>query len=258
MINYWVARDEPPFAGWTAQLPPPATPAAVERIRALAIGILRAGAEEAVYEVLETRTPPGFQQAQHGDYAHFLLGQQVASPSLTLFHLGGGVAATADGQLVTPARVSYFAADGALTEAAVGDLGALLRTLRPNDIEWGGTYMARIAPVTISSPPLPATGGSRKTQPFPITISLFTDIWFSQVLAALEAVQPGPDKPRIWYSNATLAAAHTPRLNRFLAAVQLLVAGAGGTWAVDDPAGTARHYAPQVHESGIRLASDRA
>ncbi len=257
MINYWVARDEPPFAGWTAKLPPPATPAAVERILALASAIVRAGAAEAVYEVQQTRTPPGFLQAQHGDYAYFLLGQLVANRPLTLFHLGDGVASTADGRLVTPARVSYFAADGALTEAAVGDLGALLRTLRPNDIEWGGGYMARIAPVTISSPPVPP-GGGRKTEPFAITISLFTDIWFSQVLGLLEAVQPGPDKPRIWYSNATLAAAHTPRLNRFLAAVQRLVADAGGSWTLDDPAGAARHYAPQVHESGIRLAGDLA
>ncbi len=253
MINYWVARDEPPFAAWTAELPPPTTPAAVDRILELATTILQAGAEEAVYEVQETYTPPGFQHAQHGSYAQFLRGQQVAGRPLTLFHLGSGVAPTAAGQLVTPARLSYFAADGILTEAPVSDLGALLRELRPADIEWGSGYMARVAPVTISSPPLPLAGGSRKTQPFPITISLFTDIWFPQVLALLEDNQPGPAKPRIWYSNATLAAAHTARLNRFLAAVRDHVAAAGGTWELDEAEGTARHYAPQVAEAGIRL-----
>ena len=256
MINYWVARDEPPFAAWTATLPAPSTPAARDRILEVVLDILRVGAEEAVYEVRETYTPPGFQPTQHGSYEQFLSAQQAAGRPLTLFHLGSGVAPTADGQLVTPARLSYFAADGTRTEAAVADLGALLRELRPQDIEWGSGYMARVAPVTISSPPLPQPGGSRKPLPFPITISLFTDIWFPQVLALLEDVQPGPAKPRIWYSNATLAAAHTPRLNRFLTAVRGAVEAAGGTWELDDAEGTARHYAPQVQEAGILLNNE--
>ncbi|MDQ2806326.1 MAG: hypothetical protein M3Z04_05320 [Chloroflexota bacterium] len=252
MINYWVARAEPPFAAWTALLPAPITPAVGATLLHLAHGILAAGTAAAVYEVQETNTPPGFHHAQHGTYAQFLAQQQAAGRPLPLFHLGSGVAPTASGRLVTPTRLSYFAADGTPTAAAVSDLGALLRELRPADIEWGSSYMARVAPVTISSPPLPSPG-HRKAQPFPITISLLTDIWFPQVLALLEDIQPSPAKPRIWYSNAILAAAHTPRLNRFLAAVQGLVQATGGTWELDELEGTAQHYAPQVHATGIRL-----
>lgn len=253
MINYWVARDEPPFAAWRAKMPAPTTPAIVAQIFEVAKHILQVGAEQAVYEVQQTATPPGFHQAQNGSYAQFLNEQKAAGQPLSLFHHASGVGSGADGQLVTPARLCYFKVDGVVAEASVNDLGALLRELRPTDREWGSSYMARVAPVTITSLPLRVVSKTVTAPPFVITIELFSDIWFPQVLALLEDSQPAPNLPRIWYSNAKLAALHTPRLNRFLEATQAQVALVGGSWEIVAPVGTARHYAPQVHQTGIRL-----
>lgn len=253
MINYWVARVEPPFAAWSAKMPAPTTSTIVAQIFELAVYILQAGAEQAVYEVQQTVIPPGFHQAQHGTYAQFLNKQKEAGQPLSLFHYGSGVVAGTDGQLMTPARLCYFKIDGVVAEAPINDLGALLQELRPADREWGDSYMARIAPVTVTSLPLRLVSKSVSAQPFVITIELFSDIWFPQVLALLEDKQPAAHLPRIWYSNATLAALHTPRLNRFLVAIQEQVTLLGGSWEIVAPTGTARHYAWQVQQAGIHL-----
>jgi hypothetical protein len=253
MLNHWVVRTEAPFAAWIARMPAPTSPARVARIFELANYILEAGAAHEVYQVHQTPFPTGFHLAEHGSYAQFLNKQKQAGRPISLFHYSSGVNTTADGQLITPARLCYFRRDGLVTETLINDLGALLEELRPLDREWGSSYMARVAPVTLTSLPLRMLGEGVSALPFAITIELFTDIWFPQVLGLLEDKQPLPHLPRIWYSNATLAGLHTPRLNQFLAAIQQQVTLLGGDWEVVGALGTAIHYAPQVEPAGIRL-----
>ena len=131
-------------------------------------------------------------------------------------------------------RVCWHGPAG-IAEGEVTDLGALLRTLRPDVDPALGHYMA-------SEPPVVIFRGARA-----IRIELATDIWFPFVAGLLEAASPR------MYDNAELAARHTPRLNAFLRDVRAAAERAGGTWALADPENYGTRYAEMTHVGGIEL-----
>lgn len=254
MNNYWIAYFDQEFAEWVATLPPVTTPADAERMLALAAAILAVGEQEAVYTVEETPTPPGFQRTPAQSYAAFLAEEYATHGYATMFDLGDSAVPTSDGRLWTPGRLAYFDAGGTRVEARVGDVGAILRELRPEKIADNYRHMSAVAPITIRSSRLARLKGSGAApRPFYLRISLLTDIWFPHVLGLLEDNRPLRWEAPAYYDNRSLAEVHTPRLNRFLASVRRLVEAARGTWTIEEPFELAARYAPMVGETGIRL-----
>jgi hypothetical protein len=256
MINYWTARSDPSFAEWQAVFPPPTDFTDLNVLLRLAKRILEAGEQEAVYRVVEIGSPINFCAAPGWTYAQHLEKTLAQMGSLPLFDLGSGVAPTPSGQLRTPARLCYYSATGNLTEEEVEDMGLLLEHLRPDDVEWGKGYMARVAPVTLLSQTATITGqkeASARPRPIRIAISLLTDIWFPSVLGLLQDEQPPAPNPRRWYDNREIASCHTLRLNRFISSVRKLVLELGGEWSLVPAEGSAQHYTAMVREDGIVL-----
>ena len=85
-----------------------------------------------------------------------------------------------------------------------------------------------------------------------VRFGLYSDIWCPWVLGFLEEDWPAPT-PREMFDNRELAGAHTPRLNRFLAAARQACLGAQGEWLLEEPKPGAESYRFMVDEVGILL-----
>lgn len=138
------------------------------------------------------------------------------------------------GAVVPSARVSVFGPQG-IEDRRVRDCGAELLALRP-DLE----RVPHVPALSISGPQF-----YDRSKPIYFTISLETDIWFPRVVGFND------DRDDIvWYDNSALAGRHTPRLNRFLAAVRDAAVALGGAWSVEVDN---QRYADQVEATGILL-----
>ncbi len=256
MINYWMARANTLFAEWEAVFSPPSTMGDLQSLLRFAKGLLEAGEQEAVYQIIETRRPLDFTKSPDWGYAQFLDKMLVETEILPLFDLGLGVAENYNGVLRTPARLCYYNLEDELIEAEVENVGLLLESLRPDDADWGSIFMEGVGPVTLLSRPVSlkeiaeVTKQPRSVQ---IKISLRTDIWFPQVLGILEGDQPLSPNSSKWYDNRELANCHSPRLNRFLFKVHELTSELGGKWRLNPAEGMAEHYTSMVGEDSILL-----
>lgn len=215
--NAWIALPDSAVAGWEAR---------ASDLPALVEAVIGAGESTGMFRV--TTAAPDGGGLQRFDYrAHLRAG---AAP----FELAPEEAPPGR-RLVTPGHICWQE-HGAVQHGEVGDLGALLRRLRPDAAAWAERFMAHVPPVIVRS------RGPR------VRIDLPTDIWFPRILGVLDGdAPPPPAAPQ--RDNAALAHCHTPRLNEFLARIR----AAADQWEQVWPEGIAGRYADMTDESGIRL-----
>lgn len=130
------------------------------------------------------------------------------------------------------ARVTVYGNSG-IEEREVSDLGAELLSLRP-ELD----RVPHVAPLEISGPLTKDT--------VDVVIALYTDLWFPTVVGINDL-----DDDVETYDNSVLAARHTPRLNRFLAAMREAAESRGAGWEHD--ASSNRNYTSMVDDNGIHL-----
>ncbi len=207
MRNLWIVTDMP-HATWAADL----TSAGETARREFVEAVLRAGAEQAVFEVVDAPLI-GYQRERDGD-----LGEWLRARPVDLFHFTGAAMLPGHAQSSTSvATISWYDATDALTEGRCADLGALLKTLDPVPDSIPDGFMTH-------RPAVRVTGTDAV-----VRFSIHSDIWMPWVLGA---AHPECDLTRL-FDNRELARRHTPRLNAFLAAVADAAVGAGGRWSLD-------------------------
>ena len=244
MTPHWTATSRAPYAGWTLDLPRPETASDLIRLLELAATVLRAGRQERVFDVVETRQPEGFLAERDGLYEDFIAAALARDQRLRFLDLPrGGVATTPQGTLRTPAHVWYETGDGGLAAATVHDAGALLRELAPDTTPGFQRWkMAHVSPVAVSGVTV-AVG--HQGWPPRLCIELPTSLWFPRVYYPQDEVW-------LWWDNAA-APRNAPRLNRFLATARAAGEAIGGTWRLAEPTEVESYYADQIDEAGIRL-----
>lgn len=146
----------------------------------------------------------------------------------------------------TPAVLAFYRGEQ-IVEEEVGDVGALLRALRPGR----EMSVARSAsPVTIAGMSV-AVDAERDVR---IVVRLESDIWFPRVVGMAEDIPDEDERPES-YDNRELAQRYMPRLNSFLDAVRSSLLAAGGRWQRLQPDGFGMNYADQWDERGIVLGT---
>lgn len=147
------------------------------------------------------------------------------------------------------ARVAIHGPDGNPREVIVDDLGALSRSLHPENLpeEFILDFRTR-APVMMD-------GGCQKNGERWFAIRLHSDIWMPWVWGFLEEEDRYPLGPA--FANHDLAMLHTPRLNAFLSEVRGATEAAHGTFDVlTEDAGSPFYYAWCVNRDGIELGAN--
>jgi hypothetical protein len=237
MLSHWQTFKDK-CGSWEASFPPEMwrEPAPLFELVDL---VCEVGKREGVYEILEV---PARDEWAYSAAATPTLtwGEHVRRMwrdhrSLMLFPAGGPVR-TDQGQLRTPARLCVFDEDGNVVERVVEDVGALFLATHPET-----DHAPHVCPIEIYGP-----FETDRAYPLDLTVRLETDIWFPHVIGldfTTDDVEMVPN---------AFAACHTPRFNRFLAALHAKVLELGGTWAINVE-GTARNYAPWMLDDGIRL-----
>lgn len=228
------------IAGWEIHLPAPRH--GIEPLIRFATTVAKAGQLHAVYRLERLPGRRGY-DAREESFEEYLLARVRESERLPLFPEDQAPGK----ELWTPARLAFYR-DSACVEEDVGDVGGLLRELRPDRIETAGMFMRRASPVTVcgGSFPLDWTESAR------VVIRLDTDIWFPSVMGMLEALVEEGEQPES-YDNRELAARHTPRLNAFLEELRGTVLDLGGTWGKIEVSGVGVNYAHLWNERGIEL-----
>lgn len=115
------------------------------------------------------------------------------------------------------------------------DLGALLRRFYPQAELEAPTAVTRCPPISIrgvlsNTRQLEASIGVRRGTRAHIRFRLLSDIWFPWVYGIGLDLSSDLHKR---FDNRELAQYHTPRLNRFLAAVREATQAIGGQWYLD-------------------------
>lgn len=239
--NHWMTFPDDFIVRWGAFLPAPR--GSCEAAIRFGTALVEAGARHEVYRLV--RMPAGEPyEVSEGSFDAYLRRQLERRGLVPLFprdeRPGNDSWATA--------RLACYRPAG-LVEEVVGDVGALLRELRPECLETRGRFMRAAPPVAIVGMAFPAD----RTEEIRIQIRLDTDLWFSRVLGMLE--EPDGDKPD-WYDNHPLAQRHTPRLNAFLRELRALTLSLGGRWEALEVDAVAANYESQWDEHGIKLQPD--
>jgi hypothetical protein len=224
MTNAWVVNDDP-FVRWIADLS--AVHDRSQRLLDWRRTVLEAGARQAVYRVVE------------GEPFVFV---------------AGGLAPAEDGQPRVLSRVAYFDRKGAIAEAEVDDLGGLLRSLRPEDVETAGFLMKHSPPLDLREYGLVLRrpdGTPSGQVVLRVAFALYSDIWLPWALGLLE-----DDYGEDLFDNRPLAERHTPRLNDFLSAARQATVAAGGRWYLDRD-DTRPDVLAQVGDEGVQPDVER-
>jgi hypothetical protein len=238
--NHWITFVNDTVVRWGAFLPGPRGD--ISGLIRFGVSVVEAGA---LYEVYRALHIPGARS--------YLAGTESFEEYLRARAKEGRVplfpreSRPGPDELWTPARISFYR-DDEIVEAEVGDVGALLRELRPNDLEAAGMFMRSAAPVTVRG----SSVGIDDDQEVLIQVRLDTDLWFPRVMGMLEAVPEDEPKPD-FYDNHELAERHTPRLNAFLNELRHSATALGGRWEMIEVDGVGVNYAEQWDESGIHL-----
>lgn len=230
--NHWITFPNYRVIAWGAILPPPrGAPDAHVRF---AKTVVDAGKRHGVWDAQRLPRPTQF-DATKTTFDAYVRASVETDGRIPLLEIG----ADRPGEtLWTPGRVAFYR-DDHIVEEEVGNIGELLRTLRP-----GRETAARsAAPVTIQG----VTQLVASTREATITIRLDTDIWFPRVIGLAE-----PDAAES-YDNRALAERHTPRLNAFIRDVRAITLEIGGRWEKREPDSFGANYADQWDETGIRL-----
>lgn len=238
--NHWITFANNTVVGWCAFLPPPS--GGIEAMIRFGTAVVEAGERYAVYRAVRL---PALNSYEIGSQSFdaYLRAQARERGRVPMFPEDPGPGP----ELMTPARIAFYRGDTKVEEE-VGDVGDLLRELRPDRIETCGMFMRGTSPVTVlgGSFPLDWTREAR------ILVRLDTDIWFPYVMGMIEDFPEDGDKPDM-YDNRELAGSHTPRLNAFLREVRQVTLDLGGRWSKLEVEGVAVNYANMWNELGILL-----
>jgi hypothetical protein len=238
--NHWITFANDTIARWGAFLPAPlGNPEALIRFGA---GIAEAGERNAVFRPVHM---PGAEPFHAGSrtFGEYLRQQVHDRGRIPIFPAD----MTPGPDLWTPARLAFYRNDD-LVEEEIGDAGALLRELRPDEVETCRMFMRAASPVTVLGDSIPLDW-AREVR---VQLRLDTDIWFPSVMGMLEDIPEEGLKPDR-YDNRELALRHTPRLNAFLAEIRQLALEAGGRWEVLDVGDLGVNYAGMWDASGVLL-----
>lgn len=224
--NHWVA-DKNALVTWQAELTHlREEPEALARwLRA----IVRAGEDNEVYVVQEAPYL-GYRRREHGEFLPFLESYMEREGVIDLFDAFTSGLDSPRGEFRATARLCYYDRTGTLVEGDLHDLGSLLAELRPEDELQSGSAMSRMGGLHIWGLTLDLAGRKPLPRWIDIHFQLLSDIWFPWVLGRLEEERDVD----LWYENRELASRHTPRLNRFLAAVAEATEAVGGSFALDE------------------------
>lgn len=229
MDNLWVTNGDD-VVEWTAELSEIEPAALLGWVR----HVLDAGVRHQVYEVVEA---PGYR----GDLMTGIERRFTEDGVLDLCHFASAGMAPRDGVTLRVAALMAYAESGEVVERRVENLGALLRALRPDDVDLSAGLMVDCPPIDLYGPLLRSPGPAR------VHFRLRSDIWFPWVLGFLAdtfEVTPSHD-------NRPLAERHTPRLTAFLAEARTATEDVGGTWSLDEEVRFTRR--DLVTEAGVSI-----
>ena len=238
--NRWITFVNDTIVGWVAFLPAPCN--GLEPLLRFATKVVDAGERHSVYRVVRLAAKHVYEPGSQS-FAEYLRTQARDRGRVPLFPEDPGPGR----DLWTPARVA-FCRGSAVVEEEVGDLGALLRELRSDQIESCGMFMRSASPVTVLGASYPLDW-SREAR---IIIRLDTDLWFPEVIGLMEDFPDEGTKPD-FYDNRQLATRHTPRLNAFLGEIRRTTLELGGRWEKLEVDGIGFNYARMWDESGILI-----
>jgi hypothetical protein len=229
MENLWITNGDE-LVEWVADLSVAA--ADPHRLLAWLRRVLTAGERYEVYSVREAPLA-GF----HSGSLFALLEQRFEHEGVVdVGHFASSGTRRIDGRtLRSAARMAYVDQHGDVVEDGVENLGALLRSLRPDDVPVSAGLMVDCPPLDVAGSLIDFAHPERSFWRGPagrvrVRFSLRTDIWFPMVigfLADTTDVTPTHD-------NRPLAERHTPRLNAFLTEVRAATLDLGGRWDLDE------------------------
>ncbi|HVJ93889.1 MAG TPA: hypothetical protein VM580_29065 [Labilithrix sp.] len=238
--NHWITFVNDFVVRWGAFLPAPRGD--IGALVRFGVGVVEAGARHAVYHA--TRLPAARPyEAGQGSFEAYLRAEAQRSGRVPLFPSD-----TRPGpELWTPARLAFYRGDS-IVEEEVGDVGALLCSLRPDRIETCRMFMRSAASVAVLGKQVSVDHAEEVR----VEVRLDTDIWFPRVMGMLEEL-PEEDDPPSMYDNRALAERHTPRLNAFVGELRRLTLDLGGRWETLETDSVAVNYAAMWNEEGIFL-----
>ena len=238
--NHWITFVNDIVVRWGAFLPAPRGD--VDGLIQFCVNVVEVGARYDVYRAVRIPAAQSY-VASLQSFEDYLRTQATERGRVPLFpgdHRPGP-------ELWTPARIAFYR-DEEIVEAEVGDVGALLRELRPDKIGTAGMFMRSASPVSVMG----SSVDVNDDQEVRIQVRLDTDIWFPRVMGMLEDIPEDELKPD-FYDNRELAKRHTPRLNAFLNELRRSAVALGGRWEVLEVDGIGVNYADQWDETGIHL-----
>jgi len=254
--NYWATyRDS--IAAWYGRLPPPGK-LGMERVFEFARHILETAEREQVLRLIFVPAQPAPRGEDAPTWLELMRAKFEQEGGLRLFP-GWSSEEWLGGRLRELARLAYFKGDRIVEEDVedVGDLEKSVVTARGGDPE--GLRFTR--PIVLNGSAYDEDGeapGRPPTREFPVSLSLYTDIWFPRIIGFRVGDDAGRD-PDVRHparahdglmDNSALAARHTPRLNRFIETLRDAVLELGGTWGKPD---VNTSYKSMVHGGGILL-----
>jgi hypothetical protein len=161
--------------------------------------------------------------------------------------------------IVADTRICYYDIQGEIVEKHQDKLGETLRQLYDGNDNRNFKEFANANENIICIDDTSLMHGISRSDYEPyFEIELPSDIWFPQVAGELERKSWAHGNPHFRYiiyrkgfDNRELANLHTPRLNRFLAAVAEKVVEMGGEWTINED--TFDEYYKMMTSTGIRL-----
>jgi hypothetical protein len=249
MDNLWITYGDQ-LVEWTAELTPAADDPAA--LFGWLRRVLTAGERDRAYEVHEAPLA-GYRSPRDGALIDHLERRFAAEGVVDVGHFASsGMRAVDGGTLRVAALLAYADDRGEVVEAAVENLGGLLRRLRPGDVTESGGLMVDCPPIDLAGPLIDVARPDRsrwhgRAGLVRVRFTIRSDIWFPWVIGFLA---PPVDVTRR-HDNRPLAMRHTPRLNAFLAEARAATLELGGRWELDPEI---RFALPgMISEEGVRL-----
>lgn len=254
MRNLWISQDAP-IAVWVADLSQ--LWARPERLLDWTIEVLKICEDTGMLSVKEAPLLK-YERQLNGDLGDFLRArfQIVGDVDMFFFPTSRLMKFKDSRQYHATTRISYYDQNGRVTEALVEDLGALLRELRPADVDNAPFFFEHWGPMQIKGNRinfrnLGLSEGVFKRGEVKIRFAIHSDIWLPWVFGFLEEETDVERK----YDNRELCTIHTPRFNAFLNRVAALTQQYGGTWTMDrEDTNMSLEY--MITESGIIIDAD--
>ncbi|MEM8533979.1 MAG: hypothetical protein AAGF95_24250 [Chloroflexota bacterium] len=244
MVNRWYVDDDP-ILRWKAYIGPlfQAPDQAVAWLRQL----LEAAEAEKVCTVYATDT---YQRTKDGPFPAFVQAEYERTGVVDLDVFRWRRTDQIGGQL------AYYDPQGQVQETEVFDLGVFWQQCHADTSDTTSWWYHRpvlrfLGPTLATRDPAEMTRIKQGVHPDAgVVLALYSDIWLPWIDGLVDETH---EVGKV-YDNRALARQHTPRLNRFLAAVHAATQALGCAWSLDrEPDALAPNWAFMVHDTGIDL-----